>query len=53
MKIGNLLFLSLILHLSGPTLHGESIKVAFWNVENLFDMKTDPKTNDDEFALGG
>ena len=53
MKIGNLLFLSLILHLSGPTLHGESIKVAFWNVENLFDMKDDPKTNDDEFALGG
>ena len=30
-----------------------SLKVAFWNVENLFDMIDDPQKNDDEFAVGG
>ena len=30
-----------------------SLKVAFWNVENLFDLIDDPKINDDEFAVGG
>ena len=30
-----------------------SLKVAFWNVENLFDLIDDPKINDDEFAIGG
>jgi len=29
------------------------IKIAFWNVENLFDLIDDPITNDDEYALGG
>jgi predicted extracellular nuclease len=29
------------------------IKVAFWNVENLFDLEDNPLTNDDEFAIGG
>jgi len=31
----------------------EEINIAFWNVENLFDIEDDPHTNDDEFALGG
>ena len=31
----------------------KEIKVAFWNVENLFDLENDPLTNDDEFAIGG
>ena len=30
-----------------------SLKIAFWNVENLFDLIDDPKINDDEFAVGG
>jgi len=30
-----------------------SLRVSFWNVENLFDMENDPKKNDDEFARGG
>ncbi len=30
-----------------------SIKIGFWNVENLFDLENDPLKNDDEFSLGG
>ncbi len=30
-----------------------NIKIAFWNVENLFDLKDDPLTKDDEYAIGG
>jgi len=40
----------LIFHAS---IAGETLKIAFWNVENLFDLENDPNTNDDEFALGG
>lgn len=32
---------------------GETIKIAFWNVENLFDLLDDPQTNDNEFAING
>jgi len=32
---------------------GETIKIAFWNVENLFDLLDDPHTNDNEFAIDG
>ena len=31
----------------------KSIKIGFWNVENLFDLEDDPLKNDDEFSLGG
>lgn len=31
----------------------DSVSIGFWNVENLFDLKNDPYTNDDEFALNG
>lgn len=34
-------------------LSGQSLRVGFWNVENLFDLEDDPTTNDEEFALGG
>ena len=30
-----------------------NIKIAFWNVENLFDLENDQLTNDDEFSIGG
>ena len=33
--------------------NNKEIKVAFWNVENLFDLENNPLTNDDEFAIGG
>ena len=29
------------------------LKIAFWNVENLFDLKDDPSKNDEEFLIGG
>ena len=31
----------------------KSIKVGFWNVENLFDLENNPVKEDDEFSLGG
>lgn len=44
-------FLSLITFFT--LLQSQSLKVGFWNVENLFDLKDDPTTRDEEFALGG
>lgn len=32
---------------------GQTLRVGFWNVENLFDLVDDPLTNDEEFAVGG
>ena len=31
----------------------EPLIIGFWNIENLFDLEDDPKTNDEEFAVGG
>lgn len=45
-------YIFLILLLSA-TLSGQSLRVGFWNVENLFDLEDDPTTRDEEFALGG
>jgi len=45
--------LIIILLLASCCTHPNSIEVAFWNVENLFDLEDDPIKNDDEFALGG
>ncbi|MCH7613908.1 MAG: endonuclease/exonuclease/phosphatase family protein [Candidatus Marinimicrobia bacterium] len=39
--------------LLAATLSGQSLRVGFWNVENLFDLEDDPTTRDEEFALGG
>ena len=29
------------------------IKLAFWNVENLFDLEDDPRTRDNDYLIGG
>ena len=34
-------------------LWGQSLRVGFWNVENLSDLEDDPTTRYEEFALGG
>lgn len=39
--------------LNGCNQSAGSIKIGFWNVENLFDIENDPLKNDDEFSLGG
>ena len=31
----------------------DPLVIGFWNVENLFDLKDDPTTRDEEFAIGG
>lgn len=31
----------------------ENLSIAFWNIENLFDLIDDPNKNDDEFSIGG
>ena len=48
-------FIVLLLVFSSNCSNGKNreITVAFWNVENLFDLENDPLTNDDEFAMGG
>ncbi len=38
---------------TGYSQEHETLKVAFWNVENLFDLIDNPDKNDDEFAIGG
>ena len=36
-----------------PGYCGDPLKIAFWNVENLFDLEDDKHTNDNEFIIGG
>ncbi len=43
----------LLILLLTAALSGQSLRVGFWNVENLFDLEDDPTTRDEEFALGG
>lgn len=45
----NILFLCLFLCLTSPVLAQESFRMMFWNVENLFDTKDDPRKNDNEY----
>lgn len=45
----NILFLCLFLCLTSPVVAQESFRVMFWNVENLFDTKDDPRKNDNEY----
>ncbi len=47
------LVIIIVLFIVGCDKSTESIKVGFWNVENLFDLENDPIKNDDEFSLGG
>lgn len=47
---------SLFLLLMPATTHSQdtpTFSAAWWNVENLFDTRDDPKTNDDEFTPQG
>ena len=46
-----ILFLTLSFNLNCQDLPSakNSVTIAFWNVENLYDTFNDPKTNDDEF----
>ena len=45
----NILFFIVFLCLAFPVRAQESFRVLFWNVENLFDCKDDPRKNDNEF----
>ena len=45
--------ITFVLLLMITNVSGETIKIAFWNVENLFDLLDDPHTNDNEFAING
>ena len=45
----NILFLCLFLCLTSPVVAQESFRMMFWNVENLFDTKDDPRKNDNEY----
>ncbi len=49
MKLKYILILTWIISI----LPGQSLRVGFWNVENLFDLEDDPTTRDEEFAIGG
>lgn len=42
-----------LLILIGCNQKPSTMKAAFWNVENLFDLVDNPEKNDGEFALGG
>jgi predicted extracellular nuclease len=45
----NIVLLIMFLCLAFPALAQESFRILFWNTENLFDYKDDPKKNDNEF----
>lgn len=49
MKLKNIFILLWIVSI----LPAQSLRVGFWNVENLFDLEDDPTTRDEEFAIGG
>ncbi len=46
-------FLFLLVFIPGVHAKTGPIKLAFWNVENLFDLEDDPRTRDNEFLIGG
>ena len=45
--------LLLMIPLSSQAQEFSTFTAAWWNVENLFDLRDDPKTNDDEFTPQG
>ena len=45
----NIFFVIIFLCCTCPVSAQESFRVMFWNVENLFDTKDDPRKNDNEF----
>ncbi len=49
----NFIYLLIFLVFSVPVCSKNNpIKIAFWNVENLFDLKDDPLKNDEDFLIG-
>ncbi|RPI71443.1 MAG: endonuclease, partial [Ignavibacteriales bacterium] len=52
-----LLFVLVLMLLSGsetlPQNNSDTISIAFWNLENLFDISDDPDKDDDEFLPSG
>lgn len=44
---------AIIIMMSSAVSAQEVFTAAWWNVENLFDLRDDPKTNDDEFTPQG
>lgn len=48
-KILLLLFSVVIFTAGAQSLKNDTLTVAFWNLENLFDTKDDPKIDDEEF----
>lgn len=52
-QIKNAKIIMIVFFLSLNACTETKIKIAFWNVENLFDLKNDELTNDDEFSIGG
>ncbi|MCC6551097.1 MAG: hypothetical protein IT279_13620 [Ignavibacteriaceae bacterium] len=48
-KILLLLFCGIIFTTGAQSSGTDTLSVAFWNLENLFDTKDDPKINDEEF----
>jgi len=46
-------FLVLFIILSSTWAKTGPVKLAFWNVENLFDLQDDPITRDEEYLIGG
>ena len=53
LRIKYYLRLMALLVYSAPGYCSEPLKIAFWNVENLFDLEDDKHTNDNEFIIGG
>ena len=53
MRIRPKLILVIILIHTFQAYGREPLKIVFWNVENLFDLKDDKHTNDNEYILGG
>lgn len=47
------IFLFLAFNLSAQKKADGTFRIAFYNVENLFDLEDDPKTNDDDFTPEG
>ena len=49
------LFFSLVqlVFIPAATARTGPVKLAFWNVENLFDLVDDPRTRDNDYLIGG
>ena len=53
MRLVAILLLLLMTPLASQSQEFSTFTAAWWNVENLFDLRDDPETNDDEFTPQG